>query len=122
MDPVTAALMAGAVAGLTGTASKVITDAYEALKAVVKRRLAGDGDAVKVMALHEEDPQAAEPELEAAIERHGLSNDQQLLAMASALLAAVSQVQSPASKYVIDAREANGSVMGDNNIVTQTFN
>ena len=60
MDPVTlivTALVAGAAAGMKDTASSAIKDAYNGLKGLVGRKLAGRPGGELVLARHEQDPQ-----------------------------------------------------------------
>ncbi len=60
MDPITAAIMAAIAAGLTTSAGKVaesaIVDGYNALKAVIKRKLGDDNKVSKAVADVEANP------------------------------------------------------------------
>lgn len=122
MDPVTAALMAGALAGASGTASEMVQDAYQSLKAAVKKKFAGDAEAESVLTLYEAKPERYEAPLVEVVEATGASTDERLIQLAQVLLTAVAQSTPKGSKYVVHAEGAKGTVAGDRNIVNQTFN
>jgi hypothetical protein len=89
MDPITlivAALAAGASAGLGDTATQAIKDAYAGLKALIKRRFAGNAKAEATLADHEADPETYEKPLAKQLEAAGAQDDQEILQMAEELL------------------------------------
>jgi hypothetical protein len=59
MDPISliiAALAAGAIAGVKNTAGQAVNDAYAGLKALVRRRFAGNRDAEAALDQSEQQP------------------------------------------------------------------
>lgn len=61
MDPVTlvlTALVAGASAGLSGTATQAISEAYTGLKQLLRRRFAGRGQDPGMLEVEETEPEA----------------------------------------------------------------
>ena len=91
MDPLSAivtALVTGAAAGIKPTAEKVIKDAYEGIKALVKRRL--NAPVVEVL---EADPtsETAKTLLGEQLKKAGAAEDEELLKQAKALLELVKQ-------------------------------
>src|SRR5215471_12817493 len=92
MDPVTLivmALAAGAALGVKDTASAAVKDAYEGLKALVKKRFAGRGDGELVLARYQEAPQTWEGPLAAELTAAGAGADGELVDAAQALLSLV---------------------------------
>jgi len=113
MDPVASivtALATGAAAGLSGTASQMVTDGYRELKALVRRKLAGRPGADAMIDGHEHDSGAWRPRLIAELTESGAGNDAGLAAAARALL---SLTEGAAAKCTVDARGGQGVQIGD---------
>jgi hypothetical protein len=120
MDPITlivTALAAGAVSGVTESASSAVKDAYASLKALVRKRLVGQPDAELVLARHEQAPETWQAPLAAVLGDAGADRDADLVAAAQALLRAVDP-----GKYTVDARGAQGVQIGDHNRQDNVFN
>jgi hypothetical protein len=116
MDPITlivTALAAGAVSGITESASSVVKDACASLKALVRKRLAGRPDAELVLARHEQAPQTWQAPLAAMLGEAGADRDTDLVAAAQALLRLVDAAGAGAGKYAVDVRGAQGVQVGD---------
>lgn len=123
MDPITlivTALAAGAVSGVTESASSAVKDAYASLKALVRRRLAGQPDAELVLARHEQAPETWQAPLAAALGDAGADRDADLVAAAQALLHLVDAAG--AGKYAVDVRGAQGVQIGDQGRQDNVFN
>lgn len=93
MDPITlivTALATGAVAGLKPTAEKVVKDAYEGLKTLIKNKYERSQKAVPVL---EDDPAAEEGQaiVRKRLEEEGAGNDEELLRQAQTVLQAVQE-------------------------------
>ena len=104
MEPVTlilTALVAGAGLGLQGAASSAVTDAYNGLKALVRRKLAGREGGELVLARHEQDPQVWEKPLAQELTAAGASDDPDLVSAAQALMQLVDAAGSAAGKYAV---------------------
>ena len=82
MDPVTlilTALVAGAAAGMKDTASSAIKDAYNGLKGLVRRKLAGREGGELVLDRHEQDPQVWDKPLTQELTAAGAGDDPALV-------------------------------------------
>lgn len=104
MDPLTlivTALATGAAAGLKPTAEKVIKDAYEGLKSLIKRKYERAQKTVPVL---ESDPasEAGKAVVRESLEKDGAERDEDLLLQAQAVLQAI-RAHAPA-----EAAEAAG--------------
>ena len=78
MDPITlivTALAAGAALGVQDTASAAVKDAYASLKALVIKRFAGRAAAERVLAKHEDAPQAWQEPLAKELAEAGADRD-----------------------------------------------
>lgn len=109
MDPVTlilTALVAGAGLGLRGAASAAVTDAYNGLKALVRRKLAGREGGELVLARHEQDPQVWDKPLEQELTAAGAGEDLDLVSAAQALMQLVDAAGSAAGKYAVASDHA----------------
>ena len=123
MDPITlivTALAAGAVSGITDSASSAVKDACASLKALVRKRLAGRPDTELVLARHEQAPQTWQAPLAAMLGEAGADRDTDLVAAAQAVLRLVDAAG--AGKYAVDVRGAQGVQVGDRNRQDNVFN
>ena len=112
MDPVTiivSALVAGAAAGLQPTAEQAIRDAYDGIKALIKRKYASVSLAPLERKPESEAQQAAVKE---TLADEGAGGDQELLEQAEKVLAAVEQHAPETARAVgIDVRSAKDAVI-----------
>ncbi|MFG3054178.1 hypothetical protein ACGFZP_24925 [Kitasatospora sp. NPDC048239] len=124
VELVTAALAAGASAGLTDTASSAVRDAYGTLREAVRRRVSAPGE--EALDAGPAEPEAWEARLREELTASGADLDQELLAAAEALLALVGPRgryrSGPRGRYQVDARGAKGVQVGDHSTQTITFN
>ncbi|NEC68882.1 hypothetical protein [Streptomyces sp. SID9727] len=116
VDLVVAALAAGTSAGLMDTASAAVRDAYDALRAAVRRRLSPRGG--QVLDAEEREPGVWETQLREELIASGADRDQELLAAVQEFRALVHSE----GKYRIDARGAKGVLIGDHSTQFNTFN
>ena len=120
MDPVTlilAALVAGAAAGVKDTVSSAIKDAYNGLKGLVRRKLAGREGGELVLARHEQDPQVWDKPLTQELTAAGAGDDPALVTAAQALMQLVDAAGSAAGKYqVVTASDHSVAAGHDVNI------
>jgi RIP homotypic interaction motif len=124
MDPVTlilTALAAGAVLGVKDTASQAVHDAYNGLKALVKKRFGGRADGELVLARYAEAPETWKGPLAAELTATGAGGDADLVAAAQALLALADPAGSQAGKYTVQVHGGQGVQVGDHNIQHNTF-
>jgi hypothetical protein len=125
VDPITliaTALAAGATAGLTDAASSAVKDAYDSLKALVRKRLAGRPDGDLVLLRHETNPETWRAPLAAELNEAGASQDADLIEAAHALMSLVDEDGARAGKYTVDVRGAQGVQIGDYNLQSNLFN
>ena len=123
MDPITgaivAALAAGVAAGATEVGKKVIVDAYEALKAAIKKNYGPDSDVVEAVDNLEQKPdsQARQAVVAEEIADADLTQDPDLVKLAQTLLDALKETpqgQQAVSKYNIQATDSEIGIIGDN--------
>lgn len=115
MDPITlivTALATGAAAGLKPTAEKVIKDAYEGLKTLIKKKYERSQAAVPVL---ENDPasEAGKAVVRETLEKEGAGQDEDLLRQAQAVLQAIRAHEPSAAQaagVLIEDIEAGASV------------
>ena len=89
MEPISlilTALVAGAVAAAKDTAEKGIKDAYEGLKALIKRRFADNNGAKVVLDEHEKDPETYEVPLKKKLTEAAIDRDAEILRAAEEVL------------------------------------
>jgi len=125
MDPITAilaALAAGAAAAAKETGSSVIKDAYEGLKGLLKRKLAGKTLASAAVEAHAAEPAPAEVVLRPALKEVVVDRDDEILAAAKSLLALADRDGSVARRYSLNITgNVQGLVQGDGATVTMNF-
>ena len=125
MDPVSlvvAALVAGAAAGVAGTASSVVSDAYAGLKNLVRGRIAARQiGAETVLDRATVSPPTWEAELVPVLTAAEVGQDEHVRAAAQQLLRLVDPSGWAAGKYVVDLRDAMGVQVGDHNTQHNTF-
>jgi hypothetical protein len=125
MDPITliaTALATGAALGITDSASSAVRDAYDSLKALVKRRFAGRPDAELVFTKHEKAPDVWHAPLIEELDEVGADRDLDLVAAARALMSLIDEAGTRAGKFTVDARGANGVQVGDHGRQDIVFN
>ncbi|MGH3776999.1 MAG: RIP homotypic interaction motif-containing protein [Pseudonocardiaceae bacterium] len=123
MDPISlivTALAAGAVAGAQGTATDAVMDAYEGLKTLVQRRLAGRRSAETALEEHESKPEAWRGALEAELVEVSADRDAALLASAHQLFTMLDAGGSAAGKYEVNVHDSIGVLIGDHGTITLT--
>jgi disulfide oxidoreductase YuzD len=122
MDPITgaivAALAAGVASGATEVGKKVIVDAYEALKAAIKKKYGEDSKVAQAIADVEEEPdfKPNQDALAGRVEQAEANEDDELVKLAQTLLEALKETpkgQEAVSKYNIQATDSEIGVIGD---------
>lgn len=124
MDPVTlilTALGAGAALGAKDTASAAVKDAYEGLKAQVKKRFEGRPDGELVLARYEEAPGSWKGPIAAELTAAGADADVDLVAAAQALMTLVDEAGTRVGKYNVQVHGGQGVQVGDYNTQHNTF-
>ena len=123
MDPLTlviSALAAGATTGLTGAAGAAVADAYAALKNLIGRKLAAKGNDAAVVDQPQKDPEQLAADLAGKLTAGDI--DSKIQAAAAEILKRVDPAGTQAGKYVVNVKDSQGAITGDNNTITQTFN
>jgi hypothetical protein len=123
MDPVTlvvSAVVAGASAGLSGTAQTAISDAYQALKRLVVGLLHGAGRDEAQGQQIVDAAASSEPAKSALVEAlTTVGVDDPTRQAAQELL---DLLESQKGKFVVDASNAKGVIIGDHSTQHNTFN
>lgn len=123
MDPVTlivTALASGAGSGLKDAASSAVTDAYNGLKALTGRALAGRKKGELVLAEHEQAPEVWEKPLAEELRAAGAADNADLVAAAELLMSLLDAAGTAAGKYRVVVQNSRGVQVGDYN--TQNLN
>ena len=121
VELIVAALAAGTSAGLAGTTTNAIEDAYTALKRLLSRRLSGRQAAVDALDAQETEPGAWRAHLDEDLVVSGAAMDEEILTAAQRLLFLVHPLVAQDGKYQIDLRQARGVQAGDHNTQNNTF-
>jgi len=119
VDPVTlivTALVAGAAAGLKDTATSAVKDAYNGLKGLLGRKLAGHPAGEVVLAQHEGDPDVWDKPLVQALTAVGAGDDPAVVTAAQALMRLVDEAGSAAGKYLVSASDHSVAAGRDLNV------
>jgi hypothetical protein len=121
MDPITvaivAALTAGVASGATEVGKKGIVDAYDALKAALKKKFGDDSKVAKAVTDLESEPdfKPSQDALAGRVAQAKAADDPELHELAQALIEALQSTpegKQAVGKYV-DARGAQVGIMGD---------
>lgn len=123
MDPITgailAALAAGVIGGATEVGKKVIVDAYEALKAAIKKKYGEGSKIAQAVADVEEEPdfKPSQDALAGRVEQAKAVEDEELVKLAETLKAALDKTaegKAAMSKYNLQIKDSEVGVIGDN--------
>lgn len=121
MEP-TSLIIAALVAGAAKAASDVAPDAYNGLKALIKRKFAGEPKAEMVLEEHESDPKTYEAPLKKKLAELGVDKDEEIIKVAQELLKQLNPEDSAAGKYHVEFKgEVKAAQVGDNNVQENTF-
>jgi hypothetical protein len=124
MEPISlilAALGAGAIAATKDVAGTAVKDAYEGLKALIKKKFAEQGkdDPSTIIEKFEKKPEVTKPLLEDELKEAGLEKDEEILKAAEAVMVKKDPEGASTGKY--DFRGAKGVQVGDHNTQTNNF-
>ncbi|WP_414578856.1 hypothetical protein [Anabaena sp. CCY 9402-a] len=125
MDPISlviAALGAGAIAAAKDTAGVAVKDAYQGLKALIKKKFESEPKAQMVLEEYETDPETYEAPLKKKLAEAGVDKDEEIIKLAQELLKQEKPEESAAGKYnTVFQGEVKGVQIGDRNTQTNTF-
>lgn len=122
MEPLSL-IMAALVAGAAKAAGDAAPDAYQGLKALIKRKFGGEPKAEMVLEEHESDPETYEAPLKKKLLEAGADRDEEILAAARKLLDEMeSKDSTPGSFQTTFQGEVKGAQVGNRNQQTNTFN
>jgi hypothetical protein len=113
---IVSALVAGAAAGTSGVVNTAISDAYQGLKRLVAALL---GRAGKNPSLVDDAPRSEATQTQLAEELNAIGINEELGRAAEDLLELVKPQQG--GKFVVDASQAKGVVIGDHSVQHNTF-
>ena len=110
MDPITTAIVAMASAGLTAIGQEACADAYQALKAVIKRKL-GLALPKAIEELESDaDSQGRRMVLAETVAKSGALQDDETMAAAKKLLEALAAAQKTGATFSIQAEKIEGAI------------
>ncbi len=118
-----AALIAGAEKTAGKTVENAATDAYNGLKALIKRKFAGDKKAEMILEEHETDPETYEAPLKKKLAEAEVDKDEAIIKLAQELLKQLKPQDSPTSgKFKVEFQgEVKCIQVGDRNRQKNTF-
>lgn len=118
MEPISM-IIAALVAGTAKSAGDAVPDAYSGLKALIKRRFAGEPVAEMILEQHETNPEIYKEPLKMKLNEVGADKDQEIIKLAQELLNQVkdnSSGQQIITQNVSNVKYAATSVSGNANI------
>jgi len=122
MEPVTLILSA-LVAGAAKAATDAVPDAYNGLKALIKKKFEGKPAAQMVLEEHEKDPETYEAPLKKNLIETGIDKDKAIIEKAQELMKALAPQGAAAGSYNVSVAGDVYGVAGRNEgTVNQTFN
>jgi hypothetical protein len=124
MEPVTlvvTALAAGAGLSPKDTASTASIDAYIALKALARKKLAGCHEGQLILKRHGHAPDIWQAPLAAEFAAAGAGTDTALITAAGALMTLIDLPGTRAGKYAVNADHSQGLQIGDGNTQHYTY-
>lgn len=124
MEPISlilAALLAGVVKGTSESAAKGVRDAYQGLRAALKRRLADKPAAQDAVEQYARDPEQWKGNVEVHLRQAGADADQAILEAAATVLRLAKQDAGMAGKYNVNLAGAQGVQVGDGGTQTNHF-
>jgi hypothetical protein len=116
IELIMAALAAGAGTGVSDAAKTAVLDAYNGLRDVLRRRLAGHHRAVEVLDAGQTDLREWQARLGVELAATGADHDDDILAAAHRLLKLADPSGAPAGKYDLDLRGSQQPQVGDNSV------
>jgi len=120
MDPTTLILTALA-AGIQSTVGEAVKDAYIELKTLLKRKFSGKSVAETALTEYEKNPDIWKEPLAQELQVTRADQDQLIIAVAQKLIQLAQQGDSIHNTINIKGN-AQGTIIGDRNTITQTFN
>lgn len=122
MEPISI-IIAALVAGAAKAAGDAAPDAYNGLKALIKRKFAGEPKSEMVLEEHEKDPETYEAPLKKKLVEAGADKDEEIIKAAQTLLKQVKPEESAVGKYKVEFQaEVKAAQVGDRNKQDNKFN
>jgi hypothetical protein len=121
MDPISL-ILAALVAGAAKPAGDVAQDAYNALKALIKRKFEdkGKSDSATILDKYEEKPEKTKPLLEDELTEVGADKDEEIIKLAQKLMEQLNPQEAAAGKFSVQI--SGGKVQGLTQQNTGTIN
>lgn len=125
MDPISLILSA-LVAGAAKTAGGVAQDAYNGLKALIKRKFESQGksDSSTILDKYEEKPEKTKPLLEDELIEAGADKDEEIIKLAQKLLEQLNPQEAAEGRFniQISGGKVQGLTQQNTGNITQNFN
>ena len=112
MDPISL-ILAALVAGAAKAAGDAAPDAYNGLKALIKRKFAGEPKAEMILEEHEQDPETYEAPLKKKLAEAGADKDEEIIKAAQELLKQLKPEEAAAGKFNIKVEGDIKGIVGD---------
>ena len=112
MEPISL-IIAALVAGAAKAAGDAAPDAYNGLKALIKRKFAGEPKAEMVLEEHETDPETYEAPLKKKLAEAGADKDEEIIKKAQELLEQLKPEEAAAGKFNINVAGDIKGIVGD---------
>lgn len=116
MEPISL-IIAALVAGAAKAAGDAAPDAYNGLKALIKRKFAGEPKAEMVLEEHEKDPETYDAPLKKKLAEAGADKDEEIIKAAQDLLDKLKD--KPGGQQIVNQTQTNTA---SGNTVTGDFN
>ncbi|MEB3310288.1 MAG: hypothetical protein VKJ02_08645 [Snowella sp.] len=125
MDPMSM-ILAALVAGATKAAGGVAQDAYDGLKALIKRKFEtqGKSDSSALLDKYEQKPEKTRALLEDEIAEAGLDKDEEIIKLAQELMKQLNPKEAAEGKFniAISGGTVQGLTQQNTGTINQTFN
>ncbi len=129
MEPIAliALALSAAITGVThGTTQGLLQgaaqEAYHDLKALIKRKFAGNQKAEMILEEYETDPETYEVPLKKKLAEAGIDKDEEIIKKAQELMKQLQPEESKAGKYKVEFQsEVKGIQVGDGNVQENKF-
>jgi RIP homotypic interaction motif len=112
---------AGAIDALKDNTKEVASAAYDRLRRLARKRVAGRPDGELALERHEVAPQKWEAVLIDELTAAGAASDAALLGAAETLMELIDQAGAKSGKYSVTIKDSKGVQVGDGNVQVNRF-
>ncbi len=118
MEPISGVslIITALIAGAAKAAGDAAPDAYNGLKALIKRKFAGKPNAEMILEEHEQDPETYEAPLKKKLTEAGADKDEEILKAAREIMEKEDPEGASIGKYNVSVQNSKQFQVGDKNI------